>query len=331
MERRVAAGVENPLMDRIFFVHSTELARLGAVRGSLNVIPKESMIHFQKIGREWKRLPGGSCANTLKGIAWVLRNCEQEHLIQFMGAVGKDELGREYRKELEKSGVKALLLEEDCPTGTSFILVDEERKRTMFTYPGASQYADFGQFLNIPLVPPQLFHTTGFMWDTASQKYLIAQMTEQLKREGTLISFDLANPMAVVRYIDLWKAWIPGTVDYLFGNFLELSQLTGGEGVAEVLSLAGELAPVVIMKMGRNGAWVNCEGDIFHSPGKETNVMDITAAGDSFAAGYLAGTLMEMTFVECAELANSLASAVIGVEGCDYEALDPQKLFGKPG
>jgi sugar/nucleoside kinase (ribokinase family) len=144
------------------------------------------------------------------------------------------------------------------------------------------------------------------------------------------VFFDLADPFVVDRY---WKdhgSWIPGRVQVLFANRVELARMTGC-GPADpdivILQRATALAPVVVMKIGRGGCIIRDYGRVLHVPGEETVCRDTTGAGDSFAAGYLYGWLKGYEARTCGMLGNRIASRIVSVEGCRYDLLDRADLL----
>jgi sugar/nucleoside kinase (ribokinase family) len=76
------------------------------------------------------------------------------------------------------------------------------------------------------------------------------------------------------------------------------------------------------MKVGADGCLVSNDGSISQAPGDKAPVQDTTGAGDAFAGGFLFGVLAGLKPEECARLANRLAAAVVGVEGCTYSEVD---------
>jgi 2-dehydro-3-deoxygluconokinase len=72
----------------------------------------------------------------------------------------------------------------------------------------------------------------------------------------------------------------------------------------------------VLVKAGAGGAWLTADGTSTHIPAVDrTVVVDTTAAGDSFAAGYLAAQLTDRTPADAATLACHVAATVIGHPG----------------
>ncbi|RPJ06591.1 MAG: hypothetical protein EHM28_09830, partial [Spirochaetaceae bacterium] len=112
----------------------------------------------------------------------------------------------------------------------------------------------------------------------------------------------------------------------LFGNRDEFCILTGLQKKDEELALAAAgFADIVIMKAGASGAWIAADGDIIHAPGKRARVKDTTGAGDSFASGFLHALLSGHGMKECGEQGNSLAAAIVEVDGCDFNRISGLK------
>jgi sugar/nucleoside kinase (ribokinase family) len=161
------------------------------------------------------------------------------------------------------------------------------------------------------------------MWDTANQREAVTGLAEKARVAGARVAFDLADPFAVGRYRDSFLEWIPGRIDVLFGNRQEMTILAGAEANDEdLVKRMGSLAPLAVMKVGPRGCVVNDRGTISTAPARPAPVVDTIGAGDLFAAGFLYGLLLDRPTPACSRIANSLAAAVVGVEGCSLERMD---------
>jgi sugar/nucleoside kinase (ribokinase family) len=165
-----------------------------------------------------------------------------------------------------------------------------------------------------------MLYLTGYMWDTENQRRAAERAAQFARGQGRAIAvaFDLADPFAVRRYAEKFRAWIPGRVDVLFGNRDELALLTGGSCDEDCVSDAAEFAPVVVLKMGERGCLVGWDGRLEAVQGVPVKALDTTGAGDAFAAGFLYGRLQGESPVDCARLANAVAARIVSVEGCSY-------------
>jgi sugar/nucleoside kinase (ribokinase family) len=329
-------GVENPLMDIIAHVDHGFLQRLRKQPGSMHLVDNVEIEALRRELPSARMMPGGSAANTVRGVAWlsspaghvVLRQFRELRLggpadmpPVFNGAVGRDSLGDTFVERITAAGVSPSIVRKSTPTGTSVILVTPDGERTMNTYLGACR--DFGpQDLDLErLGRSQILYLTGYLWDTANQENA-ARMAVESRGEGTtraVVAFDLADSFAVRRSGDAFRSWMPGHVDVLFGNRDEIAILTGASCDEDCVKEAGRFAPLIVMKIGERGCLLWHEGKYEQVSGVPVQVVDTTGAGDAFAAGFLFGMLQGAEPVVCARLANVIASRIVGREGCSYD------------
>ena len=315
-------GMGNPLLDVIMHVDFPTFEETGVPPDTMNLIDSTTMRKLQEIPEEKYRSPGGSCANTLRGIAWIQTNLGNTPSILYMGAVGRDDEGKHFEDILAAQGVCSLLAHTDEDTGISTILVTPDHKRTMFTHLGACReftrdHVDFSRLDTCEFV-----HTTGYMWDTENQEKAAKELIMTAKEKGIRVSFDLADPFVAQRYGEKLREWLPGKVDYLFANREELSMLTGIEDDARSMEEASRFGGTVIMKTGSEGCQILCKEEIIRVAVDKVPVVDTTGAGDSFASGYLYGLMQGYSHRICGEIANAIASRIVTIEGCDYTRIN---------
>ena len=321
-----AFGVENPLMDIIAHVEFSLLTALGKKPGTMNLVDYEEIERIRSGISELHRMPGGSCANTMRGIAWLNRTAEIPAPV-FNGSVGRDAIGDSYVSAIEECGVRAAITRKDSATGTSLILVTPDGERTMNTFLGACRAFGPADLDLDRLADSKILHLTGYLWDTENQRKAAEAAVVLAEKKGIPISFDLADPFAVQKYGASYLPFIRESVDVLFANREELSLLTATTCDEDCIDAASTLCPTVIMKSGARGCYLSIGGTIACIPGVPARqVLDTTGAGDAFAAGYLYGVLTGREPASCAALANGIASKIVGVEGCDYEAIDAAGL-----
>jgi sugar/nucleoside kinase (ribokinase family) len=221
---------------------------------------------------------------------------------------------------MEEAGVSVSLVRKGVPTGTSVILVTPDGERTMNTFLGACRAFEPSDLDLARLAEARMLYLTGYLWDTENQRQAAEKAAAFARADGrrAVVAFDLADPFAVRRYSAQFRAWIPGTVDVLFGNRDELSLLTGASCDEDCIQSASSFAPIVAMKVGEQGCLVSVEGKIQHVPGVTVKAVDTTGAGDAFAAGFLFARLCGADPFSSGRLANALASRVVTAEGCNY-------------
>jgi len=325
-------GMGNPLMDIILSAGHEKVIELGVTPGSMNLVEFEVQKRVIGSCRLTSRLAGGSCSNTMRALGWLAGGEEKIEPPVYSGAVGKDEYGRAFEESLRAEGVTPALAWKETPTGSSAIIVTPDHERTMFTFLGACRDLTHTDVDTSSLAGCTVFHTTGYMWDTENQEDAVKTAIMAVRDRGGLVSFDIADPFVVDRYrADLVK-WLPGRIDVLFANEQELMALTGVTSNREaIVREAKRFAPMVVMKIGREGCMIGEEGSIATVPGEAVAAQDTTGAGDSFAGGFLYGLVLGKDAAACGRLANRIAGYIVTVDGCHYRGLDRQTVLAALG
>ncbi len=208
-------GIGNPLMDVVGYGDFKLISDLGTQLGTMNLIQQNQVSEILDKIEDIRTLPGGSCANTMRGIAWLGKviPCDPPH---FSGAVGNDRTGREYKQLMEDLGVSTSLALTSNRTGESYIIVTPDHERTMFTFLGACQEYDESCIDFDTLGKAQYLYTTGYMWDTGVQKRAVKKAIDFARDKCKKVVFDLADPFVVNRNKDDFLSWIPQKIDILF-------------------------------------------------------------------------------------------------------------------
>ncbi len=322
-------GIGNPLMDIVMNGTHADLDELGVDPGSMNLVDGVFQREVLGRGRAPVRLPGGSAANTMRGIAFLADDARTV-TVRYGGAVGRDEIGTAFGQQLSELGIIPLLAQVDELTGTSAILVTPDYERTMFTHLGACRSFSAADVDDTELGRADWVYFTGYMWDTKNQEEAARHAVERAHRTGTKIAFDIADPFVVERYRDQLHDFLPGKIDLLFGNREELRRLTGIDGEAsEIARAALEIAPMVALKTGSDGCVLAVEGSIVAVPAFDVETRDTTGAGDAFAGGFLFALLIGESPLAAAKLANRLAAGIVTVPGCHYEQLSVNTILAE--
>ena len=323
----------NPLVDVVFQAPAGMVEELGAHPGSMNLVEYETIEKIFARKMPGVRGAGGSGANTARGLAWLSgvsgRGAIDIGRPAYLGSVGDDAEGEAFDKLLSEAGVESFLaVKKGQPTGVSAILVSPDHERTMFTFLGACRLLDKG---DVPLKAASgadCVYLTGYNWDTPNQEEAAKMAAQEAKNAGKKVCLDVADPFVAQRYGDSFRSWCPGRLDILFANHEELKSLTGAGGSDEqILEAAMAYAPLVIMKTGKDGCSIREGRRVLRVPGEKVQTVDTTAAGDSFAAGFLFGHLLGKNLGLCGRIANRLASQMVTVEGCNYSLLNREKVL----
>lgn len=318
-------GFGNSLMDFIIHINDDIIQKLKVKKGTMNLIDQKQMNNILSLIKNFKYLPGipgGSCANVLRGIAWLNKENKLAKPV-FCGAVARDDLGKRYIESIQKFNVESNITRKQGETGVSLVLVTPDHERTMFTHLGACRSIRLEDVDFSLLKQAQILHFNGYMWDLENQIEIINRLTEFAKRNKILISFDLADPFVVKREQEKFLCWIPQYADIIFGNKEEFMLLIQEEHSPDaIMKKAKSLANIVIMKLGADGCCFSYKKEIEYIPGIKVGAVDTTGAGDSFAAGFLYHFLQGNAINISVKQANKIAANIVTVEGCNYSLLN---------
>lgn len=317
-------GIGNPLIDYLCFINDEDIAALGLHKGTMNLIDEDKRLEILAYikDKDIRYSCGGSCPNTMVtlkslGVSTTLA-----------GGIGFDEHGRMYSRRLEELGVGNDLVENQAPTGTSIILVTEDRERTMCTYLGANRFFDSPDVKLENARNADIFYFTGYMWDTEPQKRAIKSVLDIKKECSFKVAFDIADPFAVGRYRQTFLDIITGYADIVFANSEEARNLLDNYDAYECCKSLGKLCRTAIVKNGKKGSYVSHDGKIYQIPLYGTsNPVDTTGAGDTYAAGFLYGMEKGCGIDDSARIASFLAGEIISQLGAQFSKEKTEELI----
>jgi sugar/nucleoside kinase (ribokinase family) len=298
-------GICNALVDILFQVDDSALEKFSLRKGVMHLVDGAAQKKFLENlkGLDGAEELGGSSMNVIRTLAALGSRCS------FAGMIGPDEFGARIAKRMQQLRIDQHLGKTDEATGSCVILVTPDGERTMHTCLGASRLYTEAQVPHDAISKAKVLHFCGYQWDTEGQKQGIRAAIKTAKSNGTTISFDVADPFVVERYKNEFVEIIKNDADIVFCNKSEAETLYGSpDQAATAIAQSGAIA---VIKVGAEGAIVQ-HGSAKHKiqPVK-THVIDTTAAGDMFAAGFLYGYLNNKDLPTAGHLGAMLASDVI--------------------
>lgn len=306
-------GVGNALMDVIAFVDDDFAPSLGFHNGAtIHMSPERLAAVLSRLDGPVTS-SGGGAANTARVFSILGSRAS------FVGSVGDDPWGVEYRRDLGEAGVELLLASSPAPTGFYLSLVRPDGGRTVLVAPGAA--------LDLSLDPPPagIFRKEGILFLEGfllhDRSFFVACI-EAGRTAGMRIALDLGSFSLVEAERDFILEILTDYCDWLFANEDEFCALTGlplGEG----LDLLADSGPALVVKLSERGA-VYAKGDLrLESPVRALYPVDETGAGDAFAAGFLSAASREWSPERCLRLGNRMAEEVLLVPGL---SVDPERM-----
>lgn len=310
-------SIGNPLIDYLCYVTDEDLKKLELNKGTMLLIDADKRAEILEYTRNRKisYSCGGSAPNTMitlkmLGIDTILA-----------GGLGNDEHGRMYKEKLEKTGVIDQTVLKDAVTGTSIILLTDDKERTMNTFLGANRLFSESDVMEDSIDKADLFYFTGYMWDTKSQQNATRKTLDLCRAKGKKIAFDLADPFAVGRYRETFLKLASEYCDIVFANSEEARFLLDNYDAYECCRSLGKLCPLAIIKNGKKGSFISDNEKIYEIPLYGTShPVDTTGAGDTYAAGFLYGFLNGYSTEISGRIASYLAGEIISQIGAQFSS-----------
>ena len=300
-------GVENPLMDLLAQVPEDFLKRMKLEKNVTYLVDRERHESLLEALKDTRILaePGGSCANTLLGIAQLGGKTA------YAGKVGRDDYGRIYAEKLEAGGVTPFISADGSMTGSTVILITPDAARTMNTFLGACQELTAVDLPLDALKSARMLYITGYLWDTPNQQEAAQLALQTAKGEGIPIAMSLSDPFCVERHRDDFISILKEYVALVFCNREEALALTGTDNAQEALRLLREWCGGAVITLGGSGALATGDGETVYVEPFPVEPVDTTGAGDAFAAGFLYGRTTGASLLQCGRLGGYFASRVI--------------------
>ena len=314
-------SVCNALVDILVETKDQDIKTLGLTRGIMHLVDDTRQMqvieHF--IDQPTTRELGGSSLNAIRTLAALGAKTS------FAGTIGADSYGSMIEKRLQDLGIKGHLHKIKAHTGLCFILVTPDGERTMNTNLGASCLFDENIVPDADIEKARIFHFCGYQWANSGQIRAIKRALDVARANDTLVSFDLADPFVVRGCKQDFIPLIEEFADIVFCNREESSLLFDStpEAACNFIAASGAIAAV---KLGAEGALIGHGSHRLAIAPVPTTVVDTTAAGDMFAAGFLYGICQDKPLDICGRIAAELASDVISRLGATVSAAALQRV-----
>lgn len=302
-------GIGSPVVDLILHVDEAFIDKIDVSKGS------SCYLEWQMFSKLLKEAPadspvivtGGSCANTIKGLASLGLSTS------FFGRLGTDPMGSYFLETILDLKIEPKLIKTDTPTSQAISFVTPDKNRTMVFFPGA------GKELSDQDLHEELFdgirhlHIEGYMLGNGQ---LVEEAMRLAKGKGITISFDLGSFDVAKSHRSLIFYLLSHYVDIVFANHDEAKALTGLSGEAACKKLLTLVKTAVIL-LGAEGCLAGSSTEMVREKTRKVDVVDTTGAGDLFASGFLYGYLSGKPLSTCARLGNLLGSTVVTEHGAE--------------
>ena len=302
-------GIGNALLDRLVQIGSGKLlGELGLPKGGMELINTARYRRLQSVLDAYStiRTTGGSACNTMKVIA---RLGGEAGLI---GKVGADEEGRFFEESFARLGVETHLITDSLPTGVASTFITSDGQRTFGTYLGAAARLTADELQEEWFEGCEYFYIEGYL---VQDHALVRRATQMAHAAGAQVCLDLASFNIVEKERDFFTGLMP-EIDIVFANEYEACAFTGMDDAQANLAHLADLCETAVVKIGKHGVLAKRGTEEISCPARDVpRVVDTTAAGDYFSAGFLYARQSGRSLMECVELGSLLAGHIIEVVG----------------
>ena len=301
-------GIGNAIVDVFAKVNDDFLLKNNLTKGSMKLIEKEEFESLKSTIKIEKIEAGGSVANTMAGIAYLGGNPS------FIGKINSDEFGKIYKKSLEKINVNFLYSEKDenLLTGASIILITPDSERTMCTYLGISSQLSKEDINEDYIKDYEIIFLEGYLWDKGMSEEMFKHVINLAKKNNIQIAMSLSDIFCVTRHREDFFKLLKNDLNILIGNENEINELIQKNNLPDSMNELKNINKLIIITRSENGSVAILNNEITNCDSiKVDKVLDLTGAGDLFAAGFFKEYLDKSNIKKCLQTGSKLASKII--------------------
>tara|TARA_B100000614_G_scaffold82720_1_gene74173 strand:+ start:529 stop:1458 length:930 start_codon:yes stop_codon:yes gene_type:complete len=305
-------GVGNAIVDVICKVSDEFITKNNLVKSNMKLIFDE--IEFKKLFSNLtieKTISGGSVANSIVGLSQL------GNKVGFIGKISDDDLGKKYEMGLKDENVNFIYSKkkEVLPTGTCLILITPDSERTMCTFLGTAGKINENDIDLDAIKNSEIIFLEGYLWDEGDPKKAFDKAINNSRK----VAMSLSDKFCVDRHKTHFLELVRNKLDITFANEDEITSLIDTKNFSEVIEFAKQIKKLIIITRGEKGA-ISINGDEIKeiSIKKNLDIIDLTGAGDLFAAGYLHGLINNLSSDLCLEKGTEMSSKIIQQIGARF-------------
>jgi len=297
-------GIGNAIVDVICKVEDKFITDNGLTKSTMKLVDKTE---FKKLLSNLKieeTVSGGSVANSIAALSQL------GNKVGFIGKVNDDDLGQKYEDGLKKENVDYFYSKkkEELPTGTCLILITPDSERTMCTFLGTAGKINENDVNASTVKKSDITFLEGYLWDEGNPKKAFDKAIQNANK----VAMSLSDLFCVERHKTHFLDLVKNKLDITFANEQEITSLIDAKNFNEVVNFSKQLEKLIVITRGENGATaINGSEVVECGVQKNLKIIDLTGAGDLFAAGFLHGHVNNLSTKESLKKGTEMSSKVI--------------------
>ncbi len=298
-------GIGNAIVDVICKVDDNFIIKNKLTKSTMKLFfDKDEFKNLLNNLKIEKTVSGGSVANSIVGISQL------GDRVGFIGKVSDDEFGTKYEQGLKTENVEYFYSKkkEELPTGTCLILVTPDAERTMCTFLGTAGKINENDVSSDAIKKSEIIFLEGYLWDEGDPK----KAFDKAINNANKVAMSLSDLFCVDRHKSHFLELVKNKLDITFANEQEITSLIQAKNFNEVIDFSKQLNKLVVITRGERGA-VGIKGKeiVECDIQKNLKIVDLTGAGDLFAAGFLHGYVNKLSIKESLVKGTEMSSKVI--------------------
>ena len=298
-------GIGNAIIDVICKVNDSFIEQNNLTKGTMKLFFDENEFKnlFSGLKIE-KTVSGGSVANSMVGISQL------GNKVGFIGKISDDEFGKNYEDGLIKEKVEYFYSkkQEKLPTGICLILVTPDSERTMCTFLGIAGKINEKDVSTDVIKKSEIIFLEGYLWDEGEPK----KAFDKAINSASVVAMSLSDLFCVERHKPDFLNLVKNKLDITFANEQEISSLIDAKNFDEVIKFSKKLNKLIVITRGEKGSIaINGNEVVENDIQKNLKIVDLTGAGDLFAAGFLHAYINKFSTKECLIKGTEMSSKII--------------------
>ena len=298
-------GIGNAIVDVICKVEDSFIEENNLIKSTMKLFFDENEFNQLLINLKIeKTVSGGSAANTIVGLSQL------GDKVGFIGKISNDDFGDKYEEGLKKENVEYFYSKkkEELPTGTCLILITPDSERTMCTFLGTAGKINENDVSSEAIKKSEIVFLEGYLWDEGEPK----KAFDKAINHASKVAMSLSDLFCVDRHKPHFLNLVKNKLDITFANEQEITSLIEAKNFNEVINFSKQLNKLVVITRGEKGSVAVNGGKIFENNVKKNlKIVDLTGAGDLFAAGFLHGYIKDLSMKECLKKGTEMSARVI--------------------
>jgi sugar/nucleoside kinase (ribokinase family) len=297
-------GIGNAIVDVICKVEDQYLVDNGLSKSTMKLVDKSEFKKLLSTLKIEETVSGGSVANSIVGLSQLGND------VGFIGKINSDDLGQKYEEGLIKEKVRYFYKkkEEISPTGTCLILITPDAERTMVTFLGIAGKISKKDINEKAIKESKMIFLEGYLWDEGEPKSAFDKAMSFSNKKA----MSLSDQFCVERHKDNFLDLVKNKLDITFANEQEIKSLIGTNSFDQVITFGKQLRGLLVITRGEKGSVAIKNNEVLECESKSNlKIIDLTGAGDLFAAGFLHGFINNFSIKDSLEKGTEMSSKII--------------------